>query len=151
MKSFQEERVKTKKDKAAMSQSKGNVRSIVPASEDGVVIQVSLDKRSQLHASKPLTHTRAYISCFVQFTCIGNFFLWHPTPFLDKAFLHLEGLGLSFLFQTKPAASTWKSERINIIVFSYRMTYVTFSKGDRKKKENFNLKTYQAFLFLFVF
>ena len=38
MKSFQEERVKTKKDKAAMSQSKGNVRSIVPASEDGVVI-----------------------------------------------------------------------------------------------------------------
>ena len=41
-----------------------------------------------------------------------------------------------------------------MIVFSYRITYVTFLKGDRgekKKKENFNLKTYQAFLFLSVF
>ena len=38
MKRFQEERVKTKEDKAAMSQPKGNVRSIVPASEDCVII-----------------------------------------------------------------------------------------------------------------
>ena len=38
VKRFQEERVKTKEDKTAMPQSKGNVRSIVPASEDCVVI-----------------------------------------------------------------------------------------------------------------